>query len=175
MKVYHTSQVEVQVPDIYHGRKNADFGQGFYLSPDIEFARRWAFKDAVINAYELDLNGLAVYTFSRDTDWLAYILSNRRGVDTRDADVIVGPIANDILFDTFGIISSGFLKPEAALQLLQIGPEYTQIAIKTEKAAAQLTWISAEVITGVDQYRQSLKKEQVEYQQSFAKKMEEIS
>ena len=175
MKVYHTSQVEIQIPDIYHGRKNADFGQGFYLTPDLEFAHRWAFKDAVINAYELDLGGLSVHTLSRDTDWLAYILSNRRGVDNRDADVILGPIANDILFDTFGIISSGFLKPEAALQLLQIGPEYTQIVIKTEKAAAQLTWISAEVITGVEQYRQSLKKEQEEYQQLFANKMEEIS
>ena len=29
--------------------------------------------------------------------------------------MIIGPIANDTIFDTFGILSSGFLKPEEAL------------------------------------------------------------
>ena len=32
----------IRDPDIALGRKNADFGPGFYLTPDIEFARRWA-------------------------------------------------------------------------------------------------------------------------------------
>ena len=30
MKLYHTGTVEIPVPDIRHGRVNADFGQGFY-------------------------------------------------------------------------------------------------------------------------------------------------
>ena len=29
-------------PDITIGRKNADFGQGFYLTDDLDFTRRWA-------------------------------------------------------------------------------------------------------------------------------------
>ena len=33
------------MPDFYRGRKNADFGQGFYLTPDREFAYRWAYED----------------------------------------------------------------------------------------------------------------------------------
>ncbi len=42
MRLYHTSTVEIRQPDIRRGRKNADFGQGFYLTPDRAFAvRSW--------------------------------------------------------------------------------------------------------------------------------------
>ena len=54
MKLYHTSSVEIREPDIHRGRKNADFGQGFYLTPDLEFAQKLAGADAVINEYELN-------------------------------------------------------------------------------------------------------------------------
>mgnify|MGYP002856729257 CR=1 FL=1 len=39
MKLFHTSKEIRKKPDIYRGRKNADFVQGFYLSPQIEFVR----------------------------------------------------------------------------------------------------------------------------------------
>ena len=54
-------------------------------------------------------------------------------------------------------------------QLLMIGPEYTQYAIKTEKAAERLRWIRAERIERAD--AQTLKTEQEEYQDCFAKEM----
>ena len=47
MRLYHTGNVEIRVPDLLRGRKNADFGQGFYLTPDREFTYRWAAADAV--------------------------------------------------------------------------------------------------------------------------------
>jgi hypothetical protein len=34
MKLYHTGRTEIREPDIGHGRKNADSGPGFYLTPD---------------------------------------------------------------------------------------------------------------------------------------------
>ena len=54
MLLYHTSDIEIRRPDIHFGRKNADFGQGFYLSPDREFTCRWARENAVVNEYELE-------------------------------------------------------------------------------------------------------------------------
>ena len=42
MLLYHTSAVEIPRPDIRRGRRNADFGQGFYLTAEEDFARRWA-------------------------------------------------------------------------------------------------------------------------------------
>ncbi|MBR1440808.1 MAG: DUF3990 domain-containing protein, partial [Lachnospiraceae bacterium] len=52
MKLYHTSDREIREPDVHYGRKNADFGQGFYLTPDREFTYRWAVADAVVNIYD---------------------------------------------------------------------------------------------------------------------------
>lgn len=34
MILYHTGKVEIRTQDIHYGRKNADFGWGFYLTPD---------------------------------------------------------------------------------------------------------------------------------------------
>ena len=175
MTLFHTGNEEIRNPDIRRGRVNADFGQGFYLTPDRDFSYRWAWQDAVVNRYELDLTGLNVHTFSRTTEWFEYIFYNRRAKDTLDADVVIGPIANDTIFETLGIISSGFLKPEDALQLLMIGPEYTQVAVRTQKAADQLKWISAEKIAGVKEYKESLRKEQDEYQEQFAAAVERLN
>ena len=170
MKLYHTSQLEIQVPDVHYGRRNADFGQGFYLTPDKEFAYRWAWENSIINEYELDMTGLNVQSFSRDTDWVNYIFQNRRAKDTLNVDIVVGPIANDTIFDSLGIISSGYLKPEEALKLLLIGPEYTQVALKSERAASCLHWIRAEKISAPKKNR----KEQEEYQEMFLKALDNM-
>lgn len=172
MKLYHTGREEIRNPDIRRGRKNADFGQGFYLSPDRDFSYRWAGADAVINEYELDESGLLIHRFNRDEDWFSYIFQNRRARDDLSVDVVIGPIANDTIFETFGIISSGFLKPEDALKLLLVGPEFTQVAIKTEKAASQLKWIQAGRIARLESGRR--KAEQDAYDASFARILQEI-
>lgn len=173
MKLYHTGNVEIRDPDIYRGRKNADFGQGFYLTPDMEFTYRWAVRDAVVNEYELDEEGLQIHRFDRDEDWFRYIFHNRRGRDDVSADIVIGPIANDTIFDTFGIISSGFLKTEEAMKLLMIGPEYTQVAIKTERAIRQLRWTRSEKIQKLNEaFRRA---EQERYAAAFAAVMQEFS
>ncbi len=171
MRLYHTGNVVIQKPDIHRGRANADFGQGFYLTPDEEFTYRWAGRDAVINVYDLDMTGLKVHQFTRDLAWFEYIFSNRRVKDTLDADIVIGPIANDTIYDTLGILSSGYLSSEEALSLLMIGPEYTQLAIKSENALRQLRWIDAKTDVNSERYAALLRKEQQEYQEQFAAAM----
>ncbi len=173
MKLYHTSDRIIEKPDIHYGRKNADFGQGFYLTPDREFTLRWAGKDAIVNTYELDETGLRIHRFERSLEWYRYLFMNRRRMDTLDADVIIGPIANDTIFDTMGIISSGFLNEEEALKLLRIGPEYIQAAVKTERAAAQLHFLGSKKINRLDET--SRRKEEEAYQNEFSAVMMEIS
>lgn len=173
MKLYHTGNVEIRVPDLLRGRKNADFGQGFYLTPDREFTYRWAAADAVVNEYELDEEGLQIHRFQRDVDWFRYIFQNRRVRDTLSADVIIGPISNDTIFDTLGIISSGFLSESEAMKLLMIGPEYTQVVLKTPKAAEQLRWLRSETITKPD--AEHWRAERDAYAVALAKAVQEIT
>ena len=126
----------------------------------------------MINEYELSLDDLNVYRFERDEDWFRYIFHNRRGRDNLNADVIIGPIANDTIFETYGVISSGYLKPGEALKLLMIGPQYVQITIKTEKAAGQLKWVSSQKAEKPD--LKSRKQEQEEYSLAFAEVLQQI-
>ncbi len=170
-RLFHTGQVEIRTPDLRHGRKNADFGPGFYLTPDEAFSLRWARRDAVINEYELDTEGLDICFLKRDERWAEYIFGNRRLRDTVTADIVAGPIANDTIFDTLGIISSGLLKPEEALRLLLIGPEYTQVAIKTDRALRQLKWIRSFSAIGGESSRE----EQEAYQKQLGEVLEEIA
>ena len=82
----------------------------------------------------------------------------------------MGPIANDTIFDTLGVISSGFLSPEDAIRLLRVGPEYTQVAVKTEKAVRQLKWLRSERITKLDA---EVRRAEA-YSAAFAAAMQEI-
>lgn len=172
MILYHTGEREIRNPDYHYGRKNADFGLGFYLTPDRDFTYRWARGNAIVNEYELDETGLIIHTFTRNSNWFHYIFDNRRARDGLTADVVMGPIANDTIFDTLGIMSSGYLKPEDALKLLLIGPEYIQVAIKTEKAVKQLHFLRSEKIKRITEDK--LKMEQDKYQETFAREFERI-
>ena len=172
MILYHTSDTEIKDPDIFHGRKNADFGQGFYLTPDKDFTYRWAKKDAVVNIYEFKETGLDIETFKRSKEWFEYIFNNRRAKDSLNKDVIIGPIANDTIFETLGVLSSGFIKPEDAMKLLKVGPEYIQVAIKTEKAKKNLRFIESKKIEKLND--ETKKKEQDEYLEALSKELEKI-
>ena len=167
LSLFHTGFQIVEKPDIHRGRANADFGQGFYLSDNEEFSRRWAsnLKDMTnyLNIYELNTEDLKIKRFTRSLEWFDYIFANRSGRkdELSDYDVIIGPIANDTIYDTYGILTSGFVKKDKALRVLQIGNEYTQLVIKSEKAAANLKFKKAEVLLSdeIEKY-QSLKKEE---------------
>ena len=166
MLLYHTGEGIIREPDVHAGRSNADFGPGVYLSPAREFTRRWARREAVVNVYELDLDGLEVLRLQRSLPWVEFILRNRQGHGAAGADVVIGPIANDTLFETMGLITGGFFSPEQMLALLQVGPAYVQAAVRTERATAQLRWIRAEPVIRLDEELRLW--EQEAYQQELA-------
>jgi hypothetical protein len=180
MKLFHGGYLEIPSPDIHYGRTNADFGQGFYLSDSAEFAGRWVREktgaDIIVNSYELDETGLNIKYFDRDREWFSYVFSNRRSMPDKfnNFDIILGPIANDTIFDTMGIMTSGFLSDEEALRLLCIGPQYRQIVIKSERAAQQLKFISAEKLSQemIIENSKKVAADQEEYLLKFAEVME---
>lgn len=180
--LFHTGFQVIEKPEISAGRKNADFGPGFYLSGDKEFSKRWARElkgfRTYMNTYELDTKGLAVKQFCRNTEWLDYIIDNRSGKPDAyaDYDIITGPIANDTLYDTWGIITSYLLKKDQALQLLMIGPVFEQTVIKTEKAAAMLRFKHAVEMSSkeIAEYRKTVRREERKFQDEFLKQLEDM-
>ena len=181
MLLYHTGFKIIKEPDIHYGRKNADFGQGFYLTADLDFANRWAVEkkgeETIVNTYEFDAADLDVYRFCRGEDWFEYIFENRNGKPDRlSADVIIGPIANDIIYNTNGIFTGGILDPEIVMKLLLLGPEYHQITIKTEKALSKLKWLESRTLKSAEiaENRRLVADEEIKYQTLLAAEMEKI-
>lgn len=84
IKLYHSSFDIIEKPDIHYGRKNADFAQGFYLSAEYSFSMIWSRirkdQDVYINKYELLLDDLNIKQFTRDLEWINYIISNRNNI-----------------------------------------------------------------------------------------------
>lgn len=179
--LYHTGFHERRNPDIRAGRKNADFGQGYYLTPDRDFAQRWATErkgeTTFVNAYELETDGLNILELRRGEAWFDYIFQNRAGQPDSmpEYDVIIGPVANDTLYDLMGMTTSGFLERETSLRILGLGPVYTQAVIKTDRAAAQLRFLEARTLTSeeIARFRQTVRKEEEAYQLAVAETLDE--
>lgn len=125
IKVYHGSNIPVPFPQISKGRKNVDFGLGFYVTDNYEIAEKWAShkKDnAVISEYELDINKLKTYRFNLDSEWLNYVIANRNGcstnLDIRNYDVIIGPIVDEKMFSVIEYYENGWIDSETAIEVL---------------------------------------------------------
>ncbi|MBR1797740.1 MAG: DUF3990 domain-containing protein [Clostridiales bacterium] len=181
LTLYHTGYEIIREPQINYGRSNADFGPGFYLSDDEEFSKRWARirdgKDTYINKYMLHTDDLNIKTFSRELDWFDYIYTNRSGRKDLypDHDMIIGPIANDTVYDTYGILTSGLLDRQKALDVLLIGPEYKQIVIKSQKAINALEFLDAVKLTEAEimSYRETVEREEADFQEKFGEILNE--
>lgn len=92
-----------------------------------------------------------------------------------EADVIIGPIANDTIYDTLGLMTSGLLDAVLSLRLLQLGPCFEQIAIKSERALRQLKWLGARTLSDAELggFGAELQRETEEYQRAIAAVLEE--
>ena len=182
MHLYHAGYDVIEKPDVHHGRKNADFGQGFYTTDDQEFASRWVREktgaDIIINQYALDDSDLKVKKLERNKEWFEYIFANRRVRPDvyADYDLIIGPIANDTIYETFGIITSGFLSDQEAMKLLMVGGSSQQIVLKSQKAADNLKFVSSEILSKekILSCKQQHLEENEKFQEEFAKAMQEI-
>lgn len=155
MKLYHGSTVAVRTPNISRGRKNTDFGKGFYTTTDYEQAARWARikrdreKDtkAVVSIYEFDehrLNSpeLNVMRYEGATEeWLDFVVRNRRNSPVHTYDIVMGPVANDRLYATITMYEKGDLSAEAAIVQLRTHVLFDQISFHTAASLASLTFL----------------------------------
>lgn len=113
MKLYHGSDVLVSQPDLSKGRPFKDFGQGFYLSSDLQQAEDMAMQKSnqsngenppVVSIFEFDESAMtdASLKIKRfDTyseEWADFVLRNRDRKNPQpyhDYDIVYGPIADD--------------------------------------------------------------------------------
>lgn len=157
MKLYHSSNVIVENPDILHSRRYLDFGRGFHLTSLYDQAVRYAqrFKrrgqQAWLNTYELAEDFSFQWRVRKfdtyDKDWLDFVAQCRDGKDVGEYDMVIGGIANDRVIITLDRYFSGEISQEDALGLLRFEKPNIQYCIRSEKMLKEcLTYIRSEKI-----------------------------
>ncbi|MGM9811123.1 MAG: DUF3990 domain-containing protein [Paludibacteraceae bacterium] len=157
MKLYHGSTVVVKHPSLKQGRRNTDFGKGFYTTLDFEQAARWArirleragVGSAVVSVYEVDDALLQhpdwhILTYHGATkEWLDFVVDNRRGAPLHNYDVVLGPVANDNLYATISLYENGELSAEAAVVQLKTHVLSGQVSFHSQSAIGNLKFMEA--------------------------------
>jgi len=160
MTIYHGSKDIVSKPIYGYGKKNNDYGLGFYCTEELDLAKEWAVdsgRDGFANMYSLESEGLELLDLSvppyNILNWLAILLQNRDLVvtspiaseakkyilsnfapDTSSFDLIIGYRADDSYFS----FARDFLNNTISLQQLSAAMLYgnlgKQIVLVSEKA-----------------------------------------
>lgn len=145
LEVYHAGTDIVKNPDCKTGRRNLDFGQGFYLTDIYEQALNFARsksddrkKPGIINVYLLDKGALleeakSVVFDSYDDDWLEFVVACRSGKDIwARYDYVEGGVADDRVINTVNLYIQGYISKERALQNLRYLRSNNQICILSQ-------------------------------------------
>lgn len=140
--VYHGATEIVENPICAFGRKNLDFGQGFYATDIKAQAVKWAKLiaqkrkgRAVINRYLLDKDRLMKEAKCKvfkayDEEWLDFIVASRKGLNpSAGYDYIEGGVADDRVIDTVNLYMSGLMSSDIALQRLAMHCPNNQICL----------------------------------------------
>jgi hypothetical protein len=155
MLLYHGSNLQIEKPLLLEASHPADFGTGFYTTTNyeqaVDFAKRVVNLRnglAIVNIYEFNEKeieeNLILRFGSPNTDWLHFIVNNRilKPVET-NCDIIVGPVANDDVYETIIAFENGIYDEQETLKRLQVRRLYNQYVFKNQKAMSKLIFKEA--------------------------------
>ncbi len=154
MILYHGSNVMISEPKLVVQNRFLDFGYGFYTTTNklqaIGFAdkvtkRR---KEGVptVSIYEIDeakaFEDCSVLQFDAPNgEWLDFVSENRAGnYHGKIYDFVYGPVANDDVYTTFTLYTSGVLTKEQTIETLKIKKLYNQLVLTSERALSYLSF-----------------------------------
>ena len=126
-----------------------DFGLGFYLTPDRQVAQRQAERkfeqygvgEARVYEYTIDdnaLQALKVLQFDCYTmEWARFVLMNRKNrtrTQVHNYDVVIGPIADDVIGYQIRRVEEGIITEEQFLEEIKYHTVTIQYMFATDMA-----------------------------------------
>ena len=166
MELYHGSNIAVEEPLAFAGRRNLDFGRGFYTTRLKSQAQKWAFLVAsrkkrdvqsIVSIYDCNEAELmtAGYVYKNfptyDMEWLKFVVDCRKGIDETNYDIVEGGVANDQVIDTVEDYENGRITAEQALDQLRYKKPNNQICFRNQEIIDKyLHFTGTEVVTPKD-------------------------
>ena len=148
LTLYHGSTHRVEHPLVCLGRKNLDFGQGFYLTIYREQAVQWALRQQILrrsdvawlNEYRLDMDKVSVgeykqrYLEGYNQEWLEFIAASRHGeTPWIGYDLIQGGVADDKVVDAVEAYLAGLADVEHTLNKLAYALPNNQLCLLNQQ------------------------------------------
>lgn len=166
MTIYHGSRQIIEVPTFGLGRRNNDFGLGFYCTESRELAKEWAVSsltDGFSNRYILDTENLKILHLNSPyysiLNWMAVLVEHRLfsiktpvarrakqylieqfGINVNAYDLITGYRADDSYFDYADAFLNNTITVEQLSRAMQLGKLGEQIVIKSKFAFSRLQY-----------------------------------
>ena len=164
MTIYHGSEKVIEVPTFGEGKKNNDFGLGFYCTESENLAKEWAvssLRDGFSNRYTLDTEFLNILNLNSPEysilNWIAVLVQHRLfslktpiarrakqyliehfAVNVNAFDVITGYRADDSYFDYAESFLNNAISVEQLARAMKLGKLGEQIVIKSKFAFSRL-------------------------------------
>ena len=169
--IYHGSKQIVEVPTFGLGRKNNDFGLGFYCTESNDLAKEWAassLRDGFSNRYTLDTEYLNTLNLNSPNysilNWIAVLVEHRLfsiktpiarrakqyliehfGINVNAFDLIVGYRADDSYFDFAEAFLNNAITVEQLSRAMRLGKLGEQIVLKSQFAFSKIQYEGFEV------------------------------
>ena len=169
--IYHGSKHVVETPVFGEGRKNNDFGLGFYCTESNDLAKEWAvssLRDGFSNRYTLDTEFLNILKLNSPEytilNWMAVLVEHRLfsiktpvarrakayliehfGLNVNAYDLITGYRADDSYFDFAESFLNNGITLEQLAHAMRLGKLGEQIVIKSKFAFSKIRFEGFEV------------------------------
>ena len=200
INIYHGSDKIIENTTFGLGRKNNDFGLGFYCTENEELAKEWAvssLNDGFCNKYTLDTSYLKILNLNSSDytilNWIAVLLKHRLftiknplanrakkylldnfDINVNAYDLIIGYRADDSYFDyAESFINNGISVGQLA-SAMRLGKLVEQIVIKSKFAFSNLKY-NGFAIAEKDKYYSLRKLRNDEANQMYFDMLEEES
>lgn len=155
--LYHGSKFGICELKLNGSRFDCDFGPGLYLTQLFPSAISFvdSYKESSIYAFKIKLKDLKVYEFQSDFDWMMTISLNRQKINSyknhqkiidiinkiKDADILIGPIADNKMFEVMQKFVDGEITDIQAIHALSASRLGKQFVIKTQKGLDSLVFL----------------------------------
>ena len=164
--IYHGSKQIVEVPTFGLGRKNNDFGLGFYCTESNDLAKEWAvssLSDGFSNRYTLNTEYLNILNLNSPNytilNWIAVLVDHRLfsirtpiarrakqyltecfSINVNAYDLVVGYRADDSYFDFAEAFLNNAITVEQLSRAMRLGKLGEQIVLKSQFAFSKIKY-----------------------------------
>ena len=162
--LFHGSEKVIEAPSFGEGKRNNDFGLGFYCTETENLAKEWAvssLRDGFCNRYTLDTEYMKILNLNSPDytilNWIAVLVEHRLfsiktpiarrakkylidnfGINVNAFDIVIGYRADDSSFDYAEAFLNNAISVEQLAAAMKLGKLGEQIVLKSQFAFSRI-------------------------------------